>query len=166
MRCFDRFIRDEQGSATIEFVLWVPLIVALVAIVIDATTLYITHTEMWNVARDTARQMTTGVIATEDDARTCAANGMRLRSDLPYYVDASYDPAAGATVVIALRLNDISIMGSSFLFSPLTILGGDLAARVKMRPDPNSRFGKDPSSAECVTADDPDKPGKDKGPKK
>lgn len=53
---------DERGSVTIEFVLWVPVITALVALVIDATTIYITYAEMWTVARDTARRMSSALI--------------------------------------------------------------------------------------------------------
>lgn len=130
------FIRDSKGSATIEFVLWVPIIVALLMIVVDAATLYITHSEMWNVARDTARRLNTGQIKTEEDAETHAANAMGLR-DLPYAFNATYDPDNGIEVVIALRVNDVSIIG----YSPLSIIGGDMMARVVLRPDPDVKFG-------------------------
>lgn len=140
MRCFDRFCRDEKGSATIEFVLWVPIIVALLTIVIDATTLYITHNEMWNVARDTARRMVIGILS-EDDAKQHAVDAMDLR-DFPYYVDASYpedpkDPDSVVSVTIALSVRDMSILGYG---SPLTLFAHDMAARVIMRPDPRVTY--------------------------
>lgn len=143
------FLRDERGSATIEFMLWIPIIVALLVTVIDATTLYITHTEMWNVARNTARQMSSGVIGTEAEAEACAANLMSLR-DFPYTVDATFDEDAGAQVVIVLPVNDMSIIG----YSPLTILGGDMTARVIMRPEPQSTFGTE-TNPDCASASDP-----------
>lgn len=130
------FIRDNKGSATIEFVLWVPIIVALLTIVMDAATLYITHSEMWNVARDTARRLNTGQIKSEEAAEAHAANAMGLR-DFPYSVNATYDSDNGIEVVIALRVNDMSIIG----YSPLSIIGGDMIARVVLRPDPDVKFG-------------------------
>ena len=36
---FDRFLRDERGSQSIEFILWIPIFVGLLIIVMDATTL-------------------------------------------------------------------------------------------------------------------------------
>jgi Flp pilus assembly protein TadG len=47
-----RFLRDERGSATIEFVLWVPVFMILLVATTDASILYLHHTEMWNVSRD------------------------------------------------------------------------------------------------------------------
>lgn len=147
MRVFDKpwldaFLRDERGSLTIEFILWIPLILALVVIVINATTLYVTHSEMWNVARDVARQMSTGVIGTIEEAEICAANGISLRSDLPYYIRAEYDQDQGAMVIIGLRLEDTTLMDSGMLLlAPIRFFANDLTARVVMRPDPQSTFG-------------------------
>lgn len=136
MSWYHRFLRDEKGTMTIEFVLWIPVIVGLLTVVIDATTLYITHTEMWNVARDTARRMVTGRITTLDEARSCAVAQMSLR-EFPYFVDAAYNEDAGAEVLIAIKVNDMAIMG----YSPLSILGGNMVAHVIMRPDPDLEFG-------------------------
>jgi len=129
-------LRDERGAQTVEFVLWVPIIVALVVIMVDAATLYITHTEMWNVARDTARRMVTGKILTEADAEAYALDAMSLR-DWPYAVEADYDESGVVQFLMALEVGDISIIGYG---SPLTIFGGTVRARVVMRPDPRIPF--------------------------
>ncbi len=60
MRSVFTFLRDEKGAVTIEFVLWVPIFVGLFVLVTDASIIYLTHSEMWSVARDTTRRMTTG----------------------------------------------------------------------------------------------------------
>lgn len=132
MRWIDRFRRDERGSQSIEFVLWVPVFVALLTIVIDATTLYDTHSEMWNVARDTARRMVTGLITSEQAAKDYAANEISVLN-YPFQVDAKYDQSTGAEVTILLKVGDTSIIG---FFTPLAIFGVDMRARVIMRPDP------------------------------
>jgi Flp pilus assembly protein TadG len=136
MRGILTFLRDDRGSQTIEFILWIPIFVALLTIVIDATTLYLTHTEMSNVARDTARRMTAGYILNKADAEAHAASAMNLR-DYPYVVSAAYDLNTGVEVVIAVKVKDMSIIG---YLSPLTILGGTITSRVVMRPDPDIPF--------------------------
>jgi Flp pilus assembly protein TadG len=135
MRSILSFFRDDRGSQSIAFLLWVPIFVALLVIVMDTTTLYITQTEMENVARDTARRMVKGLSA--DNAETHARNSMTLR-DYPYTVTATFDLATGADVTIAVQTGDISIMG---YLHPLTITSTTLGARVIMRPDPTVCYG-------------------------
>lgn len=131
------FLCDDHGAVTVEFVLWLPIIVALLVIAIDATTLYVTHTEMWNVARDTARRMVTGKLRTEAEAEEYALNAVNLR-DLPYAVRAIYDEDNVVEFRMAISFSDISIVGYG---SPLTIFGIDMMARVVMRPDKRIPFG-------------------------
>ena len=109
---------------------------ALLITAIDATTLYVTHTEMWNVARDTARRMVTGKVLTETDAEAYARNAMSLR-DAPYAIDAAYDKDDVVKVTIAIGFSDISVIGHG---SPLVIFGTAVAAHVVMRPDARIPF--------------------------
>jgi len=136
------FLRDDRAAATIEFILWIPVIMALLAIVIDATMIYVTHADMWNAARDTARRMVTGALMSEADAEAFAAQAVSLREG-PYYVDANYDLNANAAqVIIAIRVSDISISGvGSWLYQAMTLSGTDMIAHVVMRPNPNIPFG-------------------------
>ena len=140
MRGILTFFRDDRGSQTIEFVLWLPITVALLIIIIDASMLYLTHTEMWNVARDTARRMTTGVLATEDLAEAYANEQLNLYRtfDSGYNVVAQRDPDTAMTVVITLSLSDVSIITSYFGLDLLEILPGTMAARVVARAEPTT----------------------------
>lgn len=123
---------DESGHQTVEFVIWVPIIIGLMVIAVDAATLYLTHNEMWNVARDTARRMSTGQIASAEEAETYAVDAMSLR-DHPYGVHAVYDTDGAMEVAVTMAFENISILG----YSPLTIFGGTLVARVSMRAAPD-----------------------------
>lgn len=49
------FRRNENGGVTIEFVLWLPLLVSLFLIATDATVAFMRQSQMWQVSRDTAR---------------------------------------------------------------------------------------------------------------
>lgn len=50
-----RFVQAENGTATIEFVFMVPLFTTLVLLVTDASLLFLRHSTLMNVSRDTAR---------------------------------------------------------------------------------------------------------------
>ena len=62
------FLRDERGSYTIEFCLWIPMFLVFLAATVDASLLYLTHNNMWNAARDTARRVSTGEIDSKEEA--------------------------------------------------------------------------------------------------
>ncbi len=123
MTCIRRFIRDQRGTATIEFVLWVPVYVILLVAVTDASILYLSHTEMWNAARDTARRISVGAITTADAPDR--AREKLLLSGRTYTVAAS--DAGPVIVEISVNVGDASIFG---FFEP--VLGRQLTARVEM----------------------------------
>ena len=52
---FRTFRREENGGVTIEFVLWLPLLMSLFLIATDATVAFMRQSQMWQVSRDTAR---------------------------------------------------------------------------------------------------------------
>jgi Flp pilus assembly protein TadG len=49
------FIEDSEGTATLEFVILVPLFTMLLLVVVDASLLFLRHTSLMNISRDTAR---------------------------------------------------------------------------------------------------------------
>lgn len=50
-------VADESGSATVEFLLWVPLFALILMMIADLSLLYMTHARIWDAARDGARRM-------------------------------------------------------------------------------------------------------------
>ncbi len=50
-----RFRRDETGSVTVEFVLWLPVVLAILLVAVDVTFAFIGIGNMWQVSRETAR---------------------------------------------------------------------------------------------------------------
>ena len=124
-----QFLRDEHGSATIEFVLWVPIFVVILVAATDATILYLHHTEMWNVSRDVARRVAVGDI-TEADAVNVVQNEMFLYSRA--YTVATSDPAdLDVKIMIRTSVADASVFG---FFEP--VLDRYLTAMVTMRREP------------------------------
>ena len=137
MRSMLTFLRDDRGSQTLEFLLWLPIICALLVIISYASILYTTHTEMWNVARDTARRMTTGVLEAGVPAEDYAQSQLKLYEFFGsgYEVTATEDPVTSTiTVVITLGVTDGNFDAGHF--GAFTLVGGALAARVVMRAEP------------------------------
>ena len=132
MRSILTFLGDDRGSETIQFVVWLPLFAFLLVIVTDASFLFLYHTEMENVARDTARRMTSGAIRTQEDAVT-HAYAQLAASNQPYEVTANYDPDSAMTVIISVPMVDVTVFG--FFVAP--VLGGTMNARVVMRSEPS-----------------------------
>jgi len=52
-----KFCRNDSGSVTIEFVLWLPLALFLVMMAVDTTFAFLGLSNMWQVSRETARVM-------------------------------------------------------------------------------------------------------------
>ena len=136
MRKFHTFLSDDNGSQTIAFILWIPLFMFLLVIVTDASFLYLNHTEMWNVARDTARRMSAGQLTSALEAESFAAGQLALH-DNPYQVRASHDPDTSMEVVIAVDIADAMIFGA-FLWP---VLGRTMEARFVMRSEPPIEVG-------------------------
>ncbi len=124
------FLRAEKGAVTIEFILWVPIFVGLLVFVTDASIIYLTHSEMWSVARDTTRRMTTGQFTTPAQARDYAAAHLFLGSRT-YVIDPDFT-TADMNIKIAIGLGDAAVFG--FFFKP--ILGQSLVVDVVMRKEP------------------------------
>lgn len=131
MSSVSTFLRDERGSQTIQFVLWVLPLSFLLIIVTDASFLYLTHTEMWNVARDTARRMSAGQLLTATEAEAHVATQLS-QYDHPFTVTAGYDLTTSMSVVISVPIADAAIFG--LFLAP--VLGNTMDARVVMRSEP------------------------------
>lgn len=122
-----RFVRDERGSVTIEFVLWVVPFILMLAGTVDASILYLTHTEMWNVSRDIARRISIGDI-TPADAADEAQNELSFFGN--HYTVAADIKDGDVIVAIQTTFKDASMFG---IFSAF---GAKLTSRVVMRKEP------------------------------
>ena len=50
-----KFNRQDDGGASVEFVLWMPVFVAITMLIVDVTVLLTSQSNYWSVSRDTAR---------------------------------------------------------------------------------------------------------------
>lgn len=61
-----RFHREDAGTASLEFVIWVPTVAAMLVLVADLALCLFAYTHMWKVARDTTRLVSVGEIAVDE----------------------------------------------------------------------------------------------------
>ncbi len=47
--------KKDDGTVSVEFVLWMPLFLVILALAIDASLLFMSQSNYWSVSRDTAR---------------------------------------------------------------------------------------------------------------
>jgi hypothetical protein len=129
MRSLVEFLRSEHGAVTIEFVTLVPAFVFVMILITDASIIYYTRSEMWNVARDVARRMSTGEFQTPEEVRQYAGDHLFL-GDRTYFIEPNF--GGNMNVRIALAVSQAGIFGS--FFKPL--FGRELLADVTMRKEP------------------------------
>ena len=126
MRIFDRFIKDSKGAVTIEFVVLVPAFMFIMVLFVDTSIVYLTHSEMYNAARDIARRMSTHQLETPADVQAYAAEHLSLGARV-YIVDPNFGSVM--SVSIAVGIDQAVIFGA--LFEP--ILGKTLVVTASVR---------------------------------
>jgi len=130
MSAVKEFLKDETGAVTVEFVTLVPMFVMMLMFFTDASILYLTHSDMFNAARDIARRMSTEQITTVEQAQTYAAENLQLYDRV--YVMATNPALAEMTVTISVGIRDAAIFGA--FLAP--VLGRTLSASATMRREP------------------------------
>jgi Flp pilus assembly protein TadG len=63
-----RFARKEDGAATIEAVLWLPVFVLIMALAVDVTMIFHAHSRVLRVVQDVNRAVSVGRIEDTEDA--------------------------------------------------------------------------------------------------
>lgn len=103
-----RFMSREDGSTTIEFVLWLPLLVGVLMVAVDASVLYMRQSNLWQVSRDTARIVSRHGM-TEGVAEAYARSEVQFGDYVPN-VDVEIDGQL-VTVTMSASLDQISPLG-------------------------------------------------------
>lgn len=126
--------RDADGAVTVEFIIWIPVLLVILAFTADACLMYLIQADMWNVARDTARRMSTGQFTTNTAAQTYAG-GQMLYPGKTYTITATGAGQAGVDKVIdvTLPISQAGVFGVLATFGSFT--GATLEAKVTMRSE-------------------------------
>jgi TadE-like protein len=121
-----QFLQNDDGSVTVETVIWLPIFFTIIGLVVDATLLFVGQTQMWSVASDTSRLVAMGrltVAEAEIWAEDSAAEGV------VFVVDIITD-ANSVTTTITRSFDSIGMIGSLFN------VAGDLGVSARYRLEP------------------------------
>ncbi len=122
-----RALKDEDGNATIEYVMWLPIIIAIITGAFDLNTILFVQSNMWDVARDTARRITIDELTSASAADYAVG---RLNSTTETYT-VTVSEADDVTVVIQRTMEGMSVLGMVGTFRDYQI-----EASVTMRDEP------------------------------
>lgn len=124
------FRDDSSASTTVEFVLWVPVFLVILALTVDVSLMFLRQSNIWQVARDTARIYSTYQL-NEAEAEAYALANATLGGDVPF-VDVNPNPnLQSVQVVITVPISDVGLFGILNIGS-----GSDLIAVVTHRMEP------------------------------
>ena len=111
--------RREEGTASVEAVLWLPLFFLTLGIITDATMIFHGYTQALRVMQDANRSLSVGRIGTTAEAES--------------FIEAALAPLSGAaaatsstdggivTTVVTLPAADLQILGVLSQFNTLTL---------------------------------------------
>lgn len=131
MQGIGRMLRDEGGAATIPFVVIFPFFIFMMILFTDCAVIYLTHSEMYNVARDAVRRMSTGQLTSEDEVTAYAAEHLHL-GGRRYVVHSGFSGEMRIAIVVPVR--QAAVFGLDFMLNP--IMGDSLIATAVMRREP------------------------------
>ncbi len=97
-RTKSRFL-SEDGSVSVEFVLWVPLIFFFFLLVTDASAAFMAQANMWHIAGDISRGIATG--------RITGAQASQLLQEYGHYKMEIYPSAHTVAVMLSQSYSNI-----------------------------------------------------------
>lgn len=107
-----RIARDEDGGATVEFVLWLPIFMVVVALIVDSTMLLQTQSRFFDLARNASRQVATGAM-TEAEAKNYVLT--TFGNDSSFQAEVETDQTGTlVTTTISVPFRKVMIMSGKF----------------------------------------------------
>jgi Flp pilus assembly pilin Flp len=122
----EEFKKDEDGAATIEAVLWLPIFIVLIGAAVDITMIFHAHSRVLRVVQDVNRAMSVGRITDEATAQDTMVNMLPSYPDVSAFVNVSdgiitsqvsvpVSSVLAIGMVASLMDNDIIIRTQQFL---------------------------------------------------
>ncbi|MBD3805118.1 MAG: hypothetical protein EP320_09715 [Rhodobacteraceae bacterium] len=102
MRILRRLIRDEEGSATIEGLLWLPLFVGLMGITVDVSMVFNAHARIKGVLEDVDRAYSVGRLESTAQVEERVAALLAHYGDTVTVSTTEVDGIIGTTVTVPM----------------------------------------------------------------
>lgn len=103
------YARSEDGSATVEFVLWVPVFVLILGLVVDVCFFFLAQSRLYDVTADATRRWALGDIATQADAEAFVENNAGFNGATP--VATGTASGGQKTIVATIPASGVTLFG-------------------------------------------------------
>ena len=70
-----RYLRDQDGTSTVEFVMWVPIFILILGLVVDICFIFLAQSRMYDVTADAARCWAIGACTQSEAEQKVARDG-------------------------------------------------------------------------------------------
>jgi hypothetical protein len=114
-----RFARDEEGSITIETLLWFPVYLTLLGLIADLSVIYTVNADMWHVSYDVARRVAKNELAPQQaSAEVKGRLDSRISASLSVEV---LDDGSDIRVSVSAPSSVIAVTGVATLIDDATV---------------------------------------------
>jgi Flp pilus assembly protein TadG len=120
-RYLDRFRRSEDGSFTVEFVIWVPIFAVLLAIVMNLSMVFYYESQMLRVAQDATRAYSLGRMTAEEAELFIADRLSFIQATLDISTTQVGGVAQTVVSTTASELMPFSLMSAPFVNVPIGV---------------------------------------------
>ena len=116
---FKRFSRDESGSATVEFVLWLPMVLLAFGLTVDASMIFHSQSQVLRIVQDANRSASIGRLQTASEAESYVETRLRKASSAANATSTINGGIITTTVTYPAR--DFQVLGLFQQFNDLQI---------------------------------------------
>ena len=114
LRRWRRFSKADDGSATVEAVIWLPVFFGILILVTDASLLFNSQAQMLRIVQDANRAYSTGQLLDTnavDSYITTRVSGITNRATISSSVDTTQVPAGVITTSLTIPADDLDAIG-------------------------------------------------------
>lgn len=118
-RLLKRFARDNSGNATVEFVIWLPMVLLAFGLTVDVSMIFHSQSQVLRIVQDANRNASIGRIRTPAEAEDYIENRLHTASAT---ANATSSITAGViTTTVTYPARDFQILGFFKQFNDLEI---------------------------------------------
>jgi Flp pilus assembly protein TadG len=116
---WDRYLRKDDGNATVEFVMWLPVVLVLFGLTVDVSMVLHSQSQVLRIVQDANRNASIGRLQTTAEVEDYIESRLQASSDA---ADAVSSITAGViSTTVSYPARDFQILGFFQQFNSLTM---------------------------------------------
>ncbi len=117
-----RFLRRDDGTATVEAVLWFPIFIAVFGLMVDAAMIFHGQSKVLRVVQDANRNLSIGRLDTDAEVEAYINAQLALVGVTPSRTEAQSDLTAGTvSTLVVVPAREFQLLGYFTVFNSLEV---------------------------------------------